>query len=223
MSSSVLQPHVRREVAGFGVETTVPPLPSHQPSVGWVIRDASSVVRAPRPTAGLHPSLLRLVVNGLGTFTSTAVVVLLLLAVVPLLSGRPPTVVASGSMEPTLHRGDVVILREAAADLPLGAVVAFETVKGRVIHRLVDMTADGAYITKGDANDSADSTPLVSADIVGVGVMLVPFIGLPNLWYIEHRWGNLTTGGFLVGLSARVGSESWLYRETRPSRSRSKR
>ncbi len=46
---------------------------------------------------------------------------------------------------------------------------------------------DGALITKGDANPSADSSPLHPDAVRGVGVLRVPWVGLPVVWEDRRR------------------------------------
>ncbi len=215
MSSSALEPKAHWDVALFGVEPTVAPLPQRKPAVEWVLRDVSASTREPQSPVTWQPSVLRVAANGFGMCVLWFAVVLLLLTVTPMLAGRPLTVVASGSMEPALRRGDVVVLGATAGDLPPGAVVAFNAAGGQVIHRIDSVTADGAYLTRGDANTFVDSTAVDRSDIAGVGTMVVPFIGLPNLWFNERRWGSLAAMAVAVGGAARISTKSWLYRRPR--------
>lgn len=218
MLRSALQLRVGRGVARSEVETTTSPLSNQRPQIDWVIRDIASADRTPQPRPPDGPTLLRLAIGGLGLFASSVVAVLLVLAVLPLVTGRAPTVVASGSMEPALRRGDVVVLTEPASEIPIGSIVAFDTADGRVIHRLIEMPGLDTYVAKGDANATADSTLVSRADIVGVGAVVVPLIGFPNLWFSEQLWGSLLAAGVIGGLSIWVGTGSWLARRPRHRR-----
>lgn len=61
---------------------------------------------------------------------------------------------------------------------------------------------DGSYVTRGDANRQPDSTLLRLEQVVGVGRMLVPLVGLPLVWYWAGAWGGLAVwaAGMLLAL-----------------------
>ncbi|MDR6508105.1 Ig-like domain-containing protein [Arthrobacter oryzae] len=117
---------------------------------------------------------------------------LALFAVLPALLGWHGTVVQSGSMEPHISAGDVVLASgfSAAQKVPVGGVVEFtspaEAEPGGVektrLHRIVAENPDGTFVTAGDANKVVDSTPLERARITGQARLLVPNVGLPGLW-----------------------------------------
>ena len=115
---------------------------------------------------------------------------LLLWAFVPYAAGWHTTLVTSGSMEPGVRTGDLVVLAplDAAtarrAELR-GVVVQFDDPvrPGRLLlHRVVDREAGGALVTKGDANVSRDYAPVRPEHVRGVARLRVPFAGLPVLW-----------------------------------------
>lgn len=94
----------------------------------------------------------------------------------PLLGNRA-LIVRSGSMEPTIAVGDIVIVHPG--EYHIGEAIAY-TMPGRenvvVTHRIVEVK-DGAYITKGDANAEADSWLVSEADILGKELFVVPWVG----------------------------------------------
>ena len=95
--------------------------------------------------------------------------------------GIRPIVITSGSMEPTIATGALVLARSVpAADVEVGDVVTVPTATGtRVTHRVVrvdDGGADLAVLTlRGDANPAADPEqyPVSSADRMLLDVPLV--------------------------------------------------
>jgi len=118
----------------------------------------------------------------------TVMATLAIIALLPVLCGWRPMVILSGSMEPTISVGDVVLL----SDLPPGEtygeglVVAFDAVDADgapiiKMHRIAE-TVDGVFITQGDANRDPDSGIRTEDDLHGAGRLLVPFIGLPAYW-----------------------------------------
>ena len=97
--------------------------------------------------------------------------------------GWRPVVMTSGSMAPGFSPGDVVLLSEAGEGrLAEGSVVAFEEDGGLVTHRVEKALPDGRYVTQGDANATPDPDTLVDAQVVGVGRLVVPYVGRPFLW-----------------------------------------
>ncbi len=127
---------------------------------------------------------------------------LLLWAVVPMLVLEwDPVAISSGSMEPGIRQGDVVVaqpfkrslLNPETGYLNPGMVVVFpdQAREGRVTHRIVAVTPAGSYVTKGDANDRQDSSPVPPDQIQGIGRILVPMIGQPVVWLHDGRTINL--------------------------------
>lgn len=108
-------------------------------------------------------------------------------AIPAIVFGWVPTVITSGSMGPLIRAGDVVLVEEPQApnDLAPGTVVTYRDPSRPdrlVTHRILGTTPDGRYRTQGDANTVADSAPVRPSDVVGVGRLAVPLVGLPVLW-----------------------------------------
>ena len=100
-----------------------------------------------------------------------------------------PTLVTSGSMEPLVTPGDVVMIRPVPTDeLVANTVILFERADGeRVLHRIVEQLPDGTFRTQGDANAVPDSEFLHAENIEGAAVLAVPWVGRPSLWFSEGR------------------------------------
>jgi signal peptidase I len=135
-------------------------------------------------------------------------------ALLPMLTGLSGSVVQSGSMEPHLSAGDVVLSHAlpAAAPAPMGRVITFKAPAGSakggfVLHRLVAANGNGTLVTAGDANAGVDSTPLDRHNIVSQGCLLIPWIGLPALWVTTGAylplgiWALLTLGALFIGVA----------------------
>ncbi|SDS60184.1 signal peptidase I [Friedmanniella luteola] len=120
----------------------------------------------------------------------------------PALLGWLPTTVSSGSMLPRLHVGDVAVSRPLQGAAPtLGSVLLFDDPDhpGRLrLHRFVRVDDDGLLVTRGDANDGDDSSPVTLGAVRGVGTLRVPWVGLPVVWARERALVPL--GLALVGL-----------------------
>ncbi|UOE43054.1 signal peptidase I [Agromyces larvae] len=122
----------------------------------------------------------------------TLVATLAVIAVVPQVFGLTATTVMSDSMAPVIRAGDVALSLPVEPDvIAEGQVVLFPDPSGAdrlMLHRVADIDDDGMLRTKGDANESADSTLVDPADVVGVGVILVPLVGLPVVWAAAGAW-----------------------------------
>jgi|APHM01.1.fsa_nt_gi signal peptidase I, archaeal type len=91
-------------------------------------------------------------------------------------------VVLSGSMEPTLSPGDVVIV-DGSTTIEQGDIITYATGQEAIptTHRVVSVMADG-FETKGDANQNADHGLLTSNSVVGEVTVIIPLIGHVILW-----------------------------------------
>ncbi|MBI1833327.1 MAG: signal peptidase I [Candidatus Andersenbacteria bacterium] len=93
--------------------------------------------------------------------------------------------VLSGSMEPTVAVGSLVIAqtpRDISA-VSVGNIITFApagSTQTATTHRIVDTKTDSGkkyFITKGDANDIRDVRPVAIEDIQGVHTYHIPFLG----------------------------------------------
>ena len=131
---------------------------------------------------------------------------LLLWVVIPsLVMWSPPVLITSGSMEPGIRAGDVVVMGASdGVSLGPGTVVTFrdQAFEDRLItHRITTAIDDGTYITKGDANPGPDSTPLAPDGVAGVPRVLVSTVGVPLLWIEQGRYA-LVAAWLIVTLAA---------------------
>jgi signal peptidase len=112
-------------------------------------------------------------------------------------NGIRPLVVRSGSMEPTIPTGSMVLVKRVeAADIKVGDVMTVERPDHtRVTHRVVAIERNGvtALLTlKGDANEDPDPVPIPVRYAHRV-VTRVPVIGRAVAWLAT------APGGFLLG------------------------
>ena len=84
--------------------------------------------------------------------------------------------VETGSMEPTLHVGDFIIVKSCdPSELKVRDIISFysedESIKGMLVtHRITEIRRDGTFVTKGDANPVSDSVTVSRDKILGVYV-----------------------------------------------------
>jgi signal peptidase len=87
-------------------------------------------------------------------------------------------VVLSGSMEPTINMGDMVVTTPITSNaIKVGDIVAFNDGKEfPITHRVINIT-EGGFITKGDANEDPDPMVRSSSSVVGKIAFWVPYAG----------------------------------------------
>lgn len=94
--------------------------------------------------------------------------------------GYKTFLIQSGSMEPSIMTGDIVIVQENS-NYMMGEVVTFINKEGRTVtHRIAGTTgADSStqFKTKGDANRSSDEDTVSLNNILGKVIFVVPKIG----------------------------------------------
>ncbi len=140
---------------------------------------------------------LRHIAIGILTLELVLAVVLGVGLMVPLPGRVEFKIVQSGSMEPTLPVGSVVVVAPAAS-YGVGDMITFGSDTGARIpttHRVAAVEREGGsvrYVTKGDANEEPDSG-LVSYDmVIGRVVGVVPRLGFA-LDFARSRNGFLVT------------------------------
>ena len=176
-------------------------------ATGVAAGDSTDAVDAPHDgdipaTAVVGP--VRLAVTVAARAALFALLGMLAWALLPFALGWIPTTVMTGSMEPRISAGDVIIARPVpTGTASLGHVLLVEdpdhSNKLR-LHRYVEDTPDGKLILRGDANPANDSSPVAPEAVHGVAVLRVPYVGLPVVWFAEKNWGNLAA--LFVAISA---------------------
>jgi len=107
-------------------------------------------------------------------------VIVIALFLLPRFGGWRFDAVLSGSMEPALPLGGVVFIKPVEpADIGPGSIIAYRSGEPLITHRVVDVIAESelSFITKGDANESPDLSPVPAASVVGRVVFDVPYLG----------------------------------------------
>ena len=110
------------------------------------------------------------------------VVILLLLSRFTFTDKFYVLIVQSGSMEPAIRTGAVVVVVKSNSYMP-GDIITFgemSKAKTPTTHRIMEVQNDNgniSYITKGDANDTADFEPIEADKIKGKVFFSVPYFG----------------------------------------------
>lgn len=104
---------------------------------------------------------------------------------VPSIGGYLPLIVLTDSMYPTIESGDLIICQTRDAEtIKVGDIIAFFDPAGNgksiVTHKVIELTdIDGelAFVTKGDANNIADTEPVPAKSLVGLYLARIPGAG----------------------------------------------
>ena len=181
-----------------------------RPPPSWAQASRAAELDAPSAEVNRAPAAVppprRFLLGLLGLLVVYVTMSLALSAVAPAVGlGWTSVVITSGSMSPSIRIGDVVMASpHDGRGLGAGTVVVFSDPArpGLLTHRIESVNPDGSYVTSGDANRQPDSTPLRPEQVVGVGRLLVPYIGLPLVWYWAGAWGELAVwvAGMLLAL-----------------------
>jgi signal peptidase len=95
---------------------------------------------------------------------------------VPMIFGYTPLVVLSGSMEPAIWPGDVVLIHKVRPDAyKLNDIATYIDGQTVYTHRIIQIE-NGLYTMKGDANNTTDEA--IAADkLEGKVLLVIPKIG----------------------------------------------
>jgi len=115
-----------------------------------------------------------------------AVLIFVLIPLLPIENNYSLKMVTSGSMRPAIKTGGIVMVKPASS-YSVGDIITFKIGPGKrdiLTHRIIQQTGDN-FITKGDANNVADTEPVNKGDILGKVVFDVPYAG-----YIANAIGS---------------------------------
>lgn len=117
--------------------------------------------------------------NIIGILILAAVLGSSLLLTVPKIFGYEIYNVISGSMEPEIPVGSLILVAPSQPESIIeGDIIAFESADSVVTHRVVEnKKLEGELITKGDANEKEDIKPVPYANLIGRVERHVPYMG----------------------------------------------
>lgn len=120
-------------------------------------------------------------------------VAVVLITLIALISGFFPHYmigIGSDSMNPTIYKGDAVILKKVdkKTNLKKGDIIAYSNGKLIIVHRIKEINGTGSnatYIMKGDANNGTDPRPVNRSQVKGIVRFKIPVIAWPTVWLTE--------------------------------------
>jgi len=98
----------------------------------------------------------------------------------------PMASITSGSMWPSLKKGDLVMIKgvQSKDEIKIGDIVVYINPKGFTIHRVIELKAD-TLITKGDANNINDA-PIAYSEVIGKTISFKDkIVKIPKIGYIS--------------------------------------
>ena len=110
------------------------------------------------------------------------IALLLIVSTFPITGNVKLLSVLSGSMEPTIHTGSVIIIKPEST-YKIGDVITFgKNTKTDIptTHRISEMkivSGESVYKTKGDANNAEDSTETPQKEVIGKVLFSIPWLG----------------------------------------------
>jgi len=121
---------------------------------------------------------------GYGVFIGAVglIAVVLIWSALPIEGGLKIKIVQSGSMEPAIKTGALVVIKPSGV-YKEGDIITFgKDTKTEVptTHRIVGVRVESGktlYQTKGDANDATDMQEVASGEVIGKVLFSLPYVG----------------------------------------------
>lgn len=99
--------------------------------------------------------------------------------------------VASASMEPTIKKDSVIVVKEDL-NYKVGDIVTYKTLQNTypVTHKIIKILKiqDKYYFNfKGDANENPDPYPVLETEIIGKYVFAIPYLGRVSQFFTDPK------------------------------------
>lgn len=126
----------------------------------------------------------------------TLIVVIAILLVGTRLVGLTPYAVLSGSMEPQYAVGSLIYVKDIEPNnIQVGDPITFVLNEDLIVatHRVVEITPEGSFITKGDSNESIDGTSVHPKNVLGKPLFSIPYLGYLSV-FLSSKQGKVVLG-----------------------------
>lgn len=107
------------------------------------------------------------------------IAILLVISIFPITGNYKVLIVQSGSMQPALKTGSLIVARPMS-EYAVGAIVTYKYGQDLITHRIVEKKMVNnrvSYVTKGDGNKASDKNDITAKDIAGQVFLTVPYLG----------------------------------------------
>lgn len=136
----------------------------------------------------------------------------------PNVFGYKTFVIISGSMEPNLNIGDIAVVKSVdKEELKVEDVISYREGNAIVTHRITEITEDGLYKTKGDANNAEDVSPVKFENIEGKFSFKISKLGYLII-FIQNKIGIIVVAILIYILyisNKRVEEKRFIRKEKR--------
>lgn len=168
------------------------------PTIGFMAINMATtrrdLIKAGIPTPRKPASRLRRNQTSMKGWLAMSILLVLTVWASTGLLGFYPTVVASGSMTPTLHVGDMAItVSTDLSKIQVGDIIQYWQEGEMTLHRVIriDTTpTEKLFITQGDANPISDTDPVYPNQIRGKLIFIVPKLGWISI-YVKTTIANV--------------------------------
>jgi len=146
------------------------------------------------------------IVNSIISYFLGGIVFVLILSLLPIPGNFKFLTVLSGSMEPVIKTGSIVLVKPIS-NYKVNDIITFELQKENVTHRIYEKkTKDKieSYITKGDANNASDMREIKKENIVGKVFLSIPYLGYGVSFIQRIMRTPFVFLSFVIGLLAIV-------------------
>ncbi len=109
----------------------------------------------------------------------------------PEVFGHKFFVVMTGSMEPSISTGSLIIDKVVPADeIVVGDIISYQVNSDTIVtHRVMELSevnGELGFITQGDANNTLDSVPVKASQVIGVVTSTIPGVGSFIIWIKDN-------------------------------------
>ena len=136
-------------------------------------------ISSPTPKKSLGRRILPALCSITGLVLLLSVIALLIPSVLPKFTDYEVCTVISGSMEPVIPVGSMVITEPVEPEyLEKRDIIAYSSNGTVVIHRVKNnYPFEGKLVTKGDANEQDDIEPVIYANVIGKVIYHFRYLG----------------------------------------------
>jgi signal peptidase len=181
------------------------------PTIGFIAINMATtrkdLTKAGIPTPRIRTPKLRKSQKSTKGWLAISIVLVLAVWTSSGLFGFYPSIIASGSMTPTIDVGDIAItVSTDPSKIQIGDIIQYWQNEEMNMHRIVEIrqTESGEqFITKGDANNVPDSTPVLADQIRGKLIFSIPKLGWASIAFKEF-FANAYT--FIITLPQTITS-----------------
>ncbi len=128
-------------------------------------------------------TLFQAITNFISTFLAAVVVIIAVVLIIVRVTGLQAFNVESGSMTPAYPVNTLVLVKDVdPSQIAEGDVITYVLNSDGVLvtHRVIDVDKESqTFITKGDANNTQDPSPVLWGNMVGKVVFSLPKLGAP--------------------------------------------